>query len=265
MSRWHLLFPCEGAQLHGTIDDAEHKVGLLIVSGGNEIRSGAFGVQATLAARIAAAGFPVMRFDRRGVGDSEGENTGYRSSAPDIAAAMEKLRHEVPHIERIVGFGNCDAASALMLHSGCGCDALVLANPWTFDDDEDGAMPPKAVRARYLDKLRSPREWLRALQGGVSLRKLASGLRAAFRPSQPPSDLVSAMRAAIARYRGAVTFLVAGRDRTGQAFLEAWGEDARIEGRENADHAFSDEQDFAWLEERLVAALHEQARQLDMG
>lgn len=265
MTRRHLLLPCEGAQLHGTIDDAEHKVGLLIVSGGNEIRSGAFGAQAELAARIASAGFPVMRFDRRGVGDSEGENSGYRNSAPDIAAAMAKLRDEMPHVERIVGFGNCDAASALMLHSGCGCDALVLANPWTFDNDGEAAMPPKAVRARYLDKLRSPREWLRALRGGVSLRKLVSGLRTAMGPRKPPSDVVSAMRAAIVRYTGAVTFLVAGRDRTGKAFLETWGEDARIEVRVKADHAFSAAEDFAWLEARLVAALHEQARQLDMG
>ncbi len=56
----------------GTLDDAPGTTGLLIVSGGNEVRAGAFAGQARLAAEIAAAGHPVFRFDRRGVGDSTG-------------------------------------------------------------------------------------------------------------------------------------------------------------------------------------------------
>ena len=63
---------------------------LLLVSGGNELRSGPWGSQAQLAAQIATAGFPVLRFDRRGVGDSEGQNTGFTGSADDIAAAQQR-------------------------------------------------------------------------------------------------------------------------------------------------------------------------------
>src|SRR3546814_6776173 len=62
--------------------------GLLIVAGGNELRSGAHRGMAKLAARLARDGFPVFRFDRRGVGDSEGENGGFLSSGPDIAEAV---------------------------------------------------------------------------------------------------------------------------------------------------------------------------------
>ncbi|OZA91133.1 MAG: esterase, partial [Erythrobacter sp. 34-65-8] len=89
MSRLALTFECQGQALAGTLDTAPGKTGLLIVSGGNEIRAGAFSGQARLAAQIAGAGFPVFRFDRRGVGDSEGENKGFRHSAKDIAAALE--------------------------------------------------------------------------------------------------------------------------------------------------------------------------------
>lgn len=64
--RRHVLFPCDGSLLAGTIDEAPGKTGLLIVSGGNEVRSGAWGSQAQLAAAVAAAGCPVYRFDRRG-------------------------------------------------------------------------------------------------------------------------------------------------------------------------------------------------------
>ena len=68
MARRHITFPCEGAWLFGSLDEAPGAVGLLLVSGGREIRSGAFAGQARLAAEVAAAGFPVLRFDRRGVG-----------------------------------------------------------------------------------------------------------------------------------------------------------------------------------------------------
>ena len=92
MSRRHLVFACEGSRLAGTLDEAGGATGLLIVSGGNEVRAGAWNGQAQFAARIAAAGFPVLRFDRRGCGDSEGPNGEFRASAPDIAAALAAFR-----------------------------------------------------------------------------------------------------------------------------------------------------------------------------
>ena len=153
MIRRHLHFACGTAHLTGTLDEGDATSGLLLVSGGNETRAGAFSGQAELAVRIAAAGFPVFRFDRRGVGDSEGENTGFLGSQGDIAAALAAFLTEMPQLTRVVAFGNCDAASALMLSGGAGFQALVLANPWTFDSD-DAPPPPAAIRARYAARLR---------------------------------------------------------------------------------------------------------------
>ena len=90
--RLHLTFNCEGSYLAGTLDTAPLTTGLLLVSGGNELRSGAFRGQARLAQTIAKRGFPVFRYDRRGVGDSEGENLGFTQSEPDIRAAIEAFR-----------------------------------------------------------------------------------------------------------------------------------------------------------------------------
>ena len=58
MSRLHFTFDCEGSQSLGTLDEAGAASGLLLVTGGNEVRSGAFSGQAQLAARIAAQGYP---------------------------------------------------------------------------------------------------------------------------------------------------------------------------------------------------------------
>src|SRR3546814_4060218 len=77
------------------------------------IRSGAHRGMAMLSQRIAAAGHPVFRFDRRGIGDSDGSNGGFETSGPDIAAAIAAFRAAAPHVARIAAFGNCDAASAL--------------------------------------------------------------------------------------------------------------------------------------------------------
>ena len=134
---------------------AEAATGLLIVTGGNELRSGAWGGQAQFAAQIAAAGFPVFRFDRRGVGDSEGPNGEFRSARPILPPPLAAFRAACPQLTGMVALGNCDAASALMLAQGAGCDALILSNPWTIED-ETAAPPPEAVARPLQRRLADP-------------------------------------------------------------------------------------------------------------
>ncbi|UVI38994.1 hydrolase 1, exosortase A system-associated [Qipengyuania spongiae] len=262
MSRFHLTFPCEGDNLAGTLDTAPAASGLLIVTGGNEIRSGAFRGQARLASEIARAGFPVFRYDRRGVGDSEGENRGFRHSAADIRAAFASFRVVAPQVERVVGFGNCDAASALMLAQGAGCDALVLSNPWTIEGPDEGsptdasALPPAAIRARYLAKLKKPREVLRLVSGGVNYRKLFRGLARAAGPKEQTSSLAVELGNGLDAFSGPVRILLADNDRTAQVFADQWPPgDSRIVSCPNAGHAYVEPDANEWLREQLLAAL----------
>ena len=268
MSRLHLTFGCGSLTLAGTLDTATctgpGTTGLLLVSGGNEIRSGAFSGQSRLASRIAEAGFPVFRYDRRGIGDSEGENRGFRASEGDIRAAIEAFRGMVPTLDRVVAFGNCDAASALMLSAGAGCDGLVLSNPWTIEDAADsdgdnGSEPqhaPGAIRARYAERLKNPRELARLLRGGVDLRKLARGLMQSVRPPAPPSTLAQEMRAGLARFTGDSAILLATADRTAQMFEAAWDKaDPRIARCEGAGHAYVDPAHQQWLDARILDSL----------
>jgi exosortase A-associated hydrolase 1 len=250
-------FACGSLTLAGTLDTAPGTTGLLIVSGGNEIRAGAFGGQSAIAARIARAGFPVFRFDRRGIGDSEGENRGFRSSSKDISCALHAFRAMAPQVTRVIGFGNCDAASALMLAGGAGCDGLVLSNPWTLEDAAEEALPPPAaVRARYLAKLGSPREVGRLLGGGVNLGKLARGIAQALRPPPPPTSLAEEMAAGLAGFGGPVAILLATADRTAQQFEATWDQgNPRIRRCEGAGHAYVEPAHRDWLEAQLLAAL----------
>jgi exosortase A-associated hydrolase 1 len=258
LTRLHNGFDCDGAQLVGTLDRAAGKTGLMIVSGGNELRSGAWAGQAQLAARVAAAGHPVFRFDRRGIGDSEGTNAGFRGSLPDIKAAIAAFLQAAPQLTRIIAFGNCDAATALLLGaSELAVDGFVLANPWTIDGDEaPEAMPAAVVRSRYLAKLANPREVWRLLSGGVDLRKLAKGLRSAATVATPASPLVETMRARCNAAAVPVQILLASRDRTAQMFTEVWPRgDTRVATIDSGSHSFSDETAREWLFERLLAAL----------
>ena len=255
MTRRHLTFACEGSVLVGTLDEASATSGLLIVSGGNELRSGPWAGQAQLAALVAEAGFPVFRFDRRGVGDSEGPNGEFRSSAPDIAAALAVFREACPHVTRIVAMGNCDAASALMLAGGAGCDGLILSNPWTIEDDA-AAPPPEALRGHYKQRLADPAAMKRLLRGEVKLSALFASLLGALKPAPPPTGLAQEIAAGIARFAGAVSLPIASRDRTAQAFLSAWKKgDPRIQLCEGASHSFVEPEARVWLLERVLEVL----------
>lgn len=229
-----IAVPCEGETLVGSLDAAAGDVGLLIVSGGNEVRAGAHRGMATLAARVAAAGFPVFRFDRRGVGDSGGENRGFRGSGPDIAAAAAAVRAEAG-VDRVVGFGNCDAASSLALFGrDAGVEALILANPWVVEPGDD--LPsPAAIRQRYAGKLRDPTQWRRLLTGSVSPTKLVRGLARAAQPTVARPDLVDA----IGRWPSATMILAEG-DATALAFAAATRPPRDTVRLASASHSFAD-------------------------
>lgn len=191
-----LTFACQGATLGGTLDRGAGESGLLMITGGAQTRIGSHRMYERLAGSLAEGGFPVFRFDRRGVGDSEGEDPGFRDSGPDLAAAADAFRREAG-VTRMIGFGLCDGATALALHGrAAALDGLILVNPWLVEA-ESGAPAPAAIRAHYRARLASREGWKKLLTGSVSFAQLLSGLRksAATAQSALAADTARALRA----------------------------------------------------------------------
>lgn len=231
--------------LVGTLDSASGDTGLLIVSGGNEVRSGPHRSMGQLAHRIAAAGYPVFRFDRRGVGDSAGPNLGFLDSAPDIAAANAIFRREAK-LRRVVAFGLGDGATALALfHDQARIDSLLLANPVILGPPR----PPEVGEAE------AARGWMRQMIGRVGVRK-----------AERRASLGVELAAALTQAEVPVTALLATRDRIAMDFAEflhkpafaAAGTRIRRKQFDTASHVFARAADKAWLYERVIEALAEQ-------
>jgi exosortase A-associated hydrolase 1 len=174
-----LTFACEGESLSATLDEGPGAAGLLIVTGGTQTRIGSHRLFERLSKTLSESGFPSLRFDRRGVGDSSGADPGYEHSRADIAAAAELLRANAPHVERIYGLGLCDGATALALHGQAArLSGLILVNPW-FVEAESGSPPAAAIRAHYRRRLMSAEGWKKIFKGNVSIAKLIGGVRKA--------------------------------------------------------------------------------------
>jgi exosortase A-associated hydrolase 1 len=233
-------FACEGETLAATLDEARGTTGLLIVSGGNEIRCGAHRGMAMLAQRLAATGTPVFRYDRRGVGDSTGYNGGFLTAEPDLIAAVAAFRGTAPHVTRLIGFGNCDAASTLALFGrSAGFDKVILANPWVIEPIDD--LPPAAaIRHHYSTALRDPATWRRALSGRLDITKLIKGLfRIVQTGEESRNPLSRRILTAIAAWQTDAAVILARGDATAIAFAAAAGAAVPSETIDTDSHSFT--------------------------
>jgi len=178
-----ISFACEGATLVGVLARPERPAGtgVVIVVGGPQYRVGSHRQFVLLARALAEAGFTCLRFDYRGMGDSDGPRVPFEQTGPDIRAAVDALCRSVAGIERVVLWGLCDgaAASALFAPGEPRVAGLALFNPWVRTaEGEAEAMLKHYYRRRLLDA----RFWRKLRRGDVHVgRSLASLWRTATR------------------------------------------------------------------------------------
>ncbi|HFD86454.1 MAG TPA: hydrolase 1, exosortase A system-associated [Gammaproteobacteria bacterium] len=170
-----LVFNCEGSALYGVLHlpDEPLPVAVLIVVGGPQYRVGSHRQFILLARFLAERGVPVLRFDYRGMGDSEGETT-FDQANSDIAIAIESLCAEVPNARKVVILGLCDGASAAIFyaHSDERVKGLVLLNPWVRTSSGEAKAYVKHYYANRLLKLDF---WKKLLSGRLNLFSSARG------------------------------------------------------------------------------------------
>lgn len=222
-------FTCEGEHLVGVVHPAGKPRDLLvlIVVGGPQYRIGAHRQFVDLARRLAAAQFPAMRFDYRGLGDATGDLAGFEMAGADIRAAIDTGLAETG-ARRVVLWGLCDAASAICFYAGSDprVAGIVLANPWVRT--EAGAAQAR-LSNYYRRKLVSRHFLTRLLKGevhlGSAIQGLARSLQAALglhpaKDAAGGNDLRSRMAQGLAQFRRPVLVLLSDQDLTADEFRQ---------------------------------------------
>ncbi|MGB7406809.1 MAG: hydrolase 1, exosortase A system-associated [Pacificimonas sp.] len=231
-------FDCDGAEIRASMHPADGTTGVLIVTGGTQIRCGPNRLFANIAAALAADSIPAYRYDRRGVGDSDGDDPGYLDAEADLAAALADFREAQPQLTEIVGLGLCDGATVLM-RAESEVDRAILLNPWTFEADD---MPSDAapVAAHYRRRVLQPTTWKRLLTGQIDV---ATALRSvlALPRSAPATGFAAQLSAATEALDGRALYILSSRDRTADAFAAGHGKGVRPIKRIDGDHSFSGE------------------------
>lgn len=250
-------FDCENETLFGILARPElpADLGIVVVVGGPQTRVGSHRQFVLLARALAAAGYPVLRFDVRGMGDSSGDQRSFEALTSDIGAAIDELQSANPTVKRVVLWGLCDAASAALLY----CDetrdsriaGLCLLNPWVRSE---ATLAKTQVKHYYGQRLLQKEFWAKLLSGRLnvvhSVAELLRKLGQATAKIEPQLGFQERMARGWNNFTGPILLILSGDDYTAKEFLEYEASAASWRGLleqagvtrfdlPNADHTFS--------------------------
>ena len=263
------------ANVQGFTANGRSTCGVLIVVGGPQYRVGSHRQFLLLSRRLAAEGYPVMRFDYRGMGDASGTMRNFEHASTDIGAAIEAFQRACPAIQRIVLWGLCDAASLALLYVDETHDqriaGLALLNPWVRSET---SLAQTHIKHYYGQRLLQREFWWKLLSGRMKvLKSVRDLLQTAIQArGQNPSgkgesrSFQERMADGWRQFAGTVLLILSGQDFTAKEFIEfvgtstAWSgltESAKVCRIDvaDADHTFSSRAWRAQVEDATLAWL----------
>jgi uncharacterized protein len=224
-------FDCRGELLVGVLSGARLPAerGVLIVVGGPQYRVGSHRQFTLLCRRLAGQGVPALRFDYRGMGDSDGAVRTFESVSADIRCAIDRFFQSVPSLKDIVIWGLCDAASAALFyaHRDARVRGLALLNPWVRTPE---GLARTQLRHYYLRRLLQASLWGKIARGEFKFREAAGALgrrvidalrrrpSGAGGPAAGEAPLPDRMEDGLRKFRGKVLLILSGNDLTAQEF-----------------------------------------------
>jgi exosortase A-associated hydrolase 1 len=227
-----LFIDCAGERLVGVLALPREpaRVGVVVIVGGPQYRAGSHRQFVQLSRRLANAGFPTLRFDYRGMGDSTGAPRTFEECGPDIAAAVDAMRANCEGVEQIVLWGLCDAASAALDYWHSARDprvaAMALLNPWVRSE---ATLAKAHVKHYYVQRLLSKEFWAKLVSGGSHPSKrfarspATSCARSLVRKADrtaPVNPSRTGWPPALRAFPGPVLLILSGDDLTAKEFLE---------------------------------------------
>ena len=264
MNEEPLLLDCAGDRVLGIYHpgNADADTAVVIVVGGPQYRVGSHRQFVLMARSVSDAGFPVLRFDYRGMGDSEGDPRSFEDVDADIRNAVDRIVEMSDTIRKVVLVGLCDAASASLMYAANDerVVAQVLLNPWVRSEQ---GQAKSYLRHYYLQRLMQRSFWTKLFSGRMhvfkSVREFLQSVRQARGSAVEESgvdvqrtndDFVSRMLRGLKSFTGPILFLISGRDLTAGEFVDLCKDDkawkssmqkGRVETQrlEAADHTYS--------------------------
>jgi len=222
-----MLHPASGMQETGV---------LMMVAGGPQYRIGGHRQLVLWARKFSSQGFPVLRFDFSGMGDSYGEYLDFDNVEDDIKTAIDQFFKETPTLKQIVLWGECNACSASLFyaHKDPRIKGIVMLNPWVRTEQ---GQAKAVVKHYYLDRLKQRSFWVKvfslkfdfvgSIKSALKMISLArgqsaSGLETNKKPAKNDVDrskpLPDRMLDGLSRFKGRILLVMSGRDMVSKEF-----------------------------------------------